>query len=131
MNYLSRSELGFSLLKGFFPGGGVGPLPLNIGKINSWPLLMCWQLYSVLRVQNVIWSVGGVHNGRCTNIHRMGIYAWRSIWRWELNILSEWLITCAYDKAIRKINFFSPIRADTILGWRAKVYCVHPRTRPL
>ena len=30
--------------------------PLNIGKINSWPLLMCWQyvLYSVLHVPNVI-----------------------------------------------------------------------------
>ena len=43
---MSRSELGFSLLEGFFPGGGVGPLPL--GKINCWPVL-----YSVLRVPNV------------------------------------------------------------------------------
>ena len=25
MNYLSSFELGFSLFKGFFPGGGVGP----------------------------------------------------------------------------------------------------------
>ena len=48
INYsLSRPELSFSLLI-----GAVGPLPLNIGKIKSWPLLMCWQyvVYFVYRM---------------------------------------------------------------------------------
>ena len=34
MNNLSSLNSGFSLFNGFFfPGGGMGPLPLNIGKI--------------------------------------------------------------------------------------------------
>ena len=81
MNYLSSFELGFSLFKGFFSMRRCGPTSsiyrLNINIVGP-SLLMCWQyvLYSVHRVLNV---AGGVHNGRCTNIERMGIYAWRSI----------------------------------------------------
>ena len=42
--------------------------------------------------RQLFFLVGGTYSGRCTKIDRTGIYAWRSIWRWELDFLPQNLL---------------------------------------
>ena len=60
----------------------MGPLPLNIIAGPAHVLAVCG-VQCTLCTECALVLHGGMHNGHCTNIDRTGIYAWRSIWRWE------------------------------------------------
>ena len=73
----------------------MGPLPQNIGKINSWPpLLRCWQYVlctscTECEVVQVVCTTETLYQ----YIERMGIYAWRNIWCSLLGVSSVQLLT--------------------------------------
>ena len=80
-------ELGFSLFEGFFPGGGVVPLPLNIGKIvgpcscvGSMCSTLCTECMDVMRLVLMACTMDAAP----INIERYmrlayTMHAWRSI----------------------------------------------------